>query len=71
MLSYNHTQVVPATVWTVVHNFGTSAVATDAIIVTGGNQEKILPANVVMTDSNTLTIIFSTNQTGTARVVSG
>ena len=71
MQVYTHTQAVPATIWTIVHNFGTDAVVTDAVLNDGGNHIKILPENVVMTDNNTLTVTFSTNQIGTVRVVSG
>lgn len=71
MLTYNHTQTVPATTWVVTHNFGTPVVVTDAFVTVGGIPEKILPQSVVITDSNTLTVVFSTNEVGTVRVVSG
>jgi hypothetical protein len=71
MLTYNHHQAVSSSTWVVVHNFGTAAVVTDAFIITGGGQEKILPDTVVMTDPNTLTVTFTSNHTGSVRVVSG
>jgi hypothetical protein len=71
MLTYNYTQTVPSTTWVVTHNFGTPVIVTDAFVMMGGVPEKILPLNVVITDSNTLTVTFSTNETGVVRVVSG
>ena len=69
MLEYNHTQSTPSTTWTITHNLNTTSVVTDTSINFGGNLEKILPLNVVLTDANTLTVTFSSAQTGKVRIV--
>lgn len=66
---YNHTQSSPNSTWTVTHNLNTDAVAVDVFIDYLGNLEKILPLDIVVTDSNTLTITFTTSQTGKARII--
>lgn len=66
---YEHTQVLADTTWTVTHNFGTDAVAVDVFIDYTGSLQKVLPLDIVATDNNTLTITFTSNQTGIARVV--
>ncbi len=74
MKQFNFTQTSPASLWTITHNLGVADLATDTFVDQGGvgvNPTKILPQSVVMTDSNTLTITFSTNQTGTVRIVAG
>jgi len=69
MSSYNHTQGSASSSWTISHNLSLSSVVVDVFVDNGGNLEKILPLNVVHTDNNTVTVTFSANQTGRARVV--
>ena len=59
--------------WTITHNLGTQDVAVDCIILTGSPQqlEKANPDSQVATDGNTVTINWSANQSGWARVVGG
>ena len=69
MQAYNHDQASGSSAWVVSHNLNTDAVAVDVFIDFGGNLEKILPLSVDVTDNNTLTINFSSAQTGEARVI--
>ena len=69
MQAYNHTQGSGSATWTITHNLGVDTVAIDVFIDFGGNLEKILPAAVEMTDNNTVTVTFSSSQTGIARVI--
>ena len=69
MDAYNHIQSSGSATWTVTHNLNTDAVAVDVFIDYGGNLTKVLPLDVVATDVNTLTITFSSSQTGKARVI--
>lgn len=69
MSEHNHTQTVSSSSWTITHGLNSSTVAVDVMIDDGGNLEKIIPANIVHTDDNNLTVTFSSAQTGRARVV--
>ena len=69
MDAYDHTQGASDTTWTISHNLNTDAVAVDVFINNGGNVEKVLPLTVTATSNNTLTVTFSTAQTGYARVI--
>jgi len=69
MSEFNHSQTVAASSWAISHNLNSDTVAVDVMIDNGGNLEKILPANVEHTDNNTLTVTFSSAQTGKARIV--
>jgi hypothetical protein len=66
-LSYNHVQSTPSTTWVINHNLGHKPVH-DVWINYGGNQEKILPLQVIHFNDNTLTVVFSNAQTGGARL---
>ena len=69
MQTYDHNQPSGSSSWVVNHNFNTDAVAIDVFIDNGGDLEKILPADIVASSSNTITITFSSAQTGWARVI--
>jgi hypothetical protein len=74
MANYTHTQSSASTTWVVEHNNGDTAIVSDAMVDDGPNapaMEKILPASVVSTNDNTMTITFSTARTGVVRVVGG
>jgi hypothetical protein len=64
----NFTQSTPASTWTVTHNFGSKPIV-DVFAVVGGTKQKIYPQSIVHTSDNVLTITFSTNMTGGARLV--
>lgn len=69
--TYNFTETVLKTVWTITHNLDSDAVVVDVYIDNGPNGplfEKILPQNVKATDDNTVVVTFSSNRTGVARV---
>jgi hypothetical protein len=66
---YNHTQGSANTTWTITHNLGATAVCIDVIVLEGGSYETIIPQSVVETNSNTVTITFSTAREGFARIV--
>ena len=61
---YRHDQTSSSTTWTITHNLNTSAPVVDCWV--GG--DKIMPLTVTATDANTVTITFSTAQTGVAYV---
>lgn len=65
---YNHVQAAANTTWTISHNLGAAMVALDCIVLEGGSLEKILPLTVLETDTNTITVTFSTAREGFARV---
>jgi ribosomal protein L2 len=66
---YKHTQSTPATVWTINHNLGTQAPIVDVFYNDGGQMTKVLPSNIQVVNSNTVTLTFSTPISGTAEVV--
>lgn len=71
--AYKHTQTVPSSVWTIVHNSaysGTKGIpVVDAFIDVNGTLTKIIPAIVEMVDSTTVRLTFSSNHVGEAIVV--
>lgn len=69
MAEYNHNQSSGSATWTITHNLGSDTVAVDVMVDNGGDLEKILPADVKHTNDNTLTVEFSSSQTGKARIV--
>jgi hypothetical protein len=62
-------QSTPASTWTITHNLG-HLVATEVMINEGSVLTKVLPANVTAT-VNSVTITFSSPQTGEVRYVAG
>ena len=69
MQVYDHHQSVGSDTWAVSHNFNTDAVVVDVFIDFEGSLEKIIPLSIEATDNNTVTITFSSSQTGWAHVV--
>lgn len=69
MQTYDHNQASGSSSWVINHDFDTDSVAIDVFVDNGGDLEKILPADVVASSDNTLTITFSSAQTGWARVI--
>jgi len=67
--TYNFSQTVSSTTWTIPHAFNVTTVAVDTFIDNAGDLEKILPLSVEHTDNDTLTINFTVAQTGIARVL--
>jgi hypothetical protein len=68
MRTFDFTQSDPAAVWTITHNLG-GMPALDVTVDVNGQVQKILPLRVEATDNDTLTVHFSSPQTGTARLV--
>ena len=67
--SYNFSQSISASTWIIPHNLNSLNVVVDVYINNGGNIEKIIPSNFQVTDANTLTVTFTSAQTGYARIV--
>ena len=65
---YKHVQTTPSSTWTVSHGFDYQYVNID---VYNGSDELVIPASVVATDSNTITISFNTPLSGVAIVSTG
>jgi hypothetical protein len=64
--SFQYTQEAPSTMWVVQHNLNIAPVV-ETYVYVDGTLRKILPAEVEITDLNTVTIHFSEAQTGVAR----
>lgn len=69
MAIHNHVQTSASATWTITHNFNVASVVVDVFVDFGGNLEKILPLEIEHTNDNTLTVTFSSTQTGKARLV--
>jgi hypothetical protein len=65
---YKHVQTTAANTWTVSHGFDYQYVNID---VYNGSDEIVIPASVVATDSNTITVSFNTPVSGVAIVSTG
>jgi len=65
---YKHVQTTPSSTWTVSHGFDYQYVNID---VYNGSDELVIPASVVATDTNTITISFNTPLSGVAIVSTG
>lgn len=63
--NYIHTQTVPASTWTIIHNLGVYPMV-DIQIVDNGQTKVIIPQSVIYVNSNTITVSFSSNFVGTA-----
>jgi len=66
---YTHTQSTPSTTWTINHNLGLSQPIVDVFVDDNGTITRILPASMVVTNSNTLTLTFTSALAGSAEVV--
>ena len=69
--AYIHTQETPGTTWTITHGLDTDRVTIDCAIVVSDEYVKALPESITYTDNNTVTVSWSSNQQGSARVVAG
>ena len=65
---YLHAQTVAATTWTVSHNFNYQYVNVD---VYDGNDQIVIPTSITATDSDTITLTFSSAVSGNAIVSTG
>jgi len=65
MATFKHAQTAPSTSWVIQHNLG-YVPNVDVMVNYGGNLEKILPKTVIANDVNTITVEFSSAQTGMA-----
>lgn len=63
---YTHTQGSANTTWTVSHNLGTKQLA---ITITDGSDVVVIPSSITYTDTNTITVTFTTSMSGFAYVV--
>lgn len=68
MSAYIHVQASPAISWTILHNLNTKPVV-DVMVTHNGRLEKILPLSVVILDSNSIQVNFSSLKTGKARLI--
>jgi len=64
---YQHSQTSAASTWTVTHDFGQD-VSVEITAYDGGVLKRAFPVSIVVTNSNTLTIHWSSARTGFARV---
>ena len=61
--AYAHHQVTPAATWTITHNLNSYR---DPVIVIDSNPDEIIKTDVEIVDTNTLTIIFPSPESGWA-----
>lgn len=72
MQIFTYYQASPITTWTVTHNLNAPVVVSDVNVIGPSSLvEKLLPQEVVITDSNTLTITFSSAESGYVRIIGG
>lgn len=65
--TYTHTQLTPSTVWSINHNLNGYPII-DVLFNDNGVLTKIIPSSVVLVDDNNVTITFTQNYTGIARL---
>lgn len=71
MASYNYYQPTISSTWTIVHKLGSSVIAMDVFIPSGnGVYTKVMPSHTEIIDDNTVSVVFTTPQSGRARIVS-
>lgn len=70
---YIHTEAVAATTWTISHNLNETVPSVTVWIDAGSPStlQQALPESIVATDANTVTLTFSTVQSGKAIIISG
>ena len=70
---FRFTQTTPAATWTIAHNLGHNGSAgvpiVDAFVSVSGVLTKVIPQTTTMVDANTVTLTFSSAQSGFAVVV--
>lgn len=69
MNGFNFTQASPSTTWTIVHGLNNTEPNVDCYITYLGVFQKVIPLNTIATDANTVTVTFSSAQSGNARVI--
>ena len=69
MKSFNHNQAVSSATWTITHNMNAPVSNIDVLVNYQGSLQKIIPGDIVHTDDNTTTILFSQAFTGRARLL--
>ena len=60
-----HTQSVASTTWVFDHNLGTNVPAVMVWVDMGSELVAMVPQSIVVTGPNTITVTFSSPQTGT------
>lgn len=65
--TYTHTQAIAASTWNVTHNLGHPPVV-DVWVDYQGEQQKILPRQIIHVNLNEMQIVFSVARTGQARM---
>lgn len=68
VLSYQHTQITPSAIWTVVHSLNNYPIV-DVMVNENGSLQKIIPKDIKVIDMNICEVHFSTLRTGQARLV--
>ena len=71
--SFDHDQSSAANPWNINHGLGTTDIAVDVFIYVGSPEEltKAMPAGITATDNNNISITWSSDQRGRARIVGG
>lgn len=64
---YTHTQASAATTWVISHGLGYTP-NVEVFVSNNGVIETILPTEVKIVDANTVHVVFSVAQTGSARL---
>lgn len=64
--SYTHTQATAATTWTIVHGLSLTEPAVNVFIPVNGVDTAIIPKEIRVVDTNTVTISFSSAKAGSA-----
>ena len=64
---HRHVQSTPSTTWTITHNSGYKPLA-DVLVYEKGVLTPIMPLSTDHTSDNVMTITFSSNRTGEARL---
>lgn len=71
--TYRHQQTTPATTWTIVHNLGgaggSGIPVVDVIVDYNGQKVKVMSREINIVDKNTITVVFTTAQSGEAIVI--
>ena len=71
MAPYNYYQSTISSNWTIAHKLGSSVIAIDVFIPAGnGVYTKVMPSRTEIIDDNTVSVVFTTPQSGRARIVS-
>jgi hypothetical protein len=69
MDAFNFTQSSPSTTWNINHKLNNLNPNVDVRITYRTVFQKVLPYRVVGVDANNITIVFTSPQSGTARII--